>query len=418
MLALLLVPMLSNIVIADSSNYAESFTLYFLNGIIIYDSLVNDTLILETPINISLKEGFEQRVMHLVQYNLFFNESIGVYTFNATRGYIGFFLSRIEVHGTSMEQAYSSVMRALLAPALTSIPGPIEIPEGVSNYTKSPHLKIIEVVKPEYERWFVRTYGYSIKDAGPLGIVATAAYFVQHVFIDYDPSSMPKTIDEVIDTRRGDCDDMSRVLVELLNAYGIPAVMCVGYVHVSNFNFTMPIENVTYKYVDCGPHAFVMAYIPNRGWLSLDLLAFTLLSRPFVFEGYSRETAVEEELVQEYLRLHRSLNAAQVLVLLREEEALKLLGKPITFEAVMRYFQSLLGIEKIAPPSVLNETDTGDIDSKKAGGVETPVPGMVYVAGAAIALIVLIVFLIVLTKRASHRLTQSLNSLKSLGESR
>lgn len=395
---LILVPMFNEgAVTIEGNSDTESYTLYFLNGIVVYDSLINETLVLETPINISLKEGFEQRVVHIVQYNLFFNETIRAYTFNATRGYVGFFLSRVEVYNKPMKQAYESVIKALLAPTSSSTSSSIVIPEEASNYLKTPHSKIVKVVKPEYERWFKETYGCDVKDVGPLGIAATAAYFVQFVFINYDPSGIPRSIEEVVDARCGDCDDMSRVLVELLNAYGIPAVISVGYVYVSNFDMEMPIENVTYRYVNCGPHAFVMAYISGKGWFSLDFLALTLLARPFVFEDYSRETTIEEEQVQEHLSLHRSLNATQVIVTLREEEMLKLIGEPLTVEVVMKYFQDLVKINDVTFFNTLNETNAKYGDQKEEGvdGVMMPEVGYIVI----VAITSLLVFMIVFIKR-------------------
>lgn len=411
---LLLAPMLNEgIVTAGGNNDLETFILYFLNGIVVYDSLVNETLILETPINTSLKDGFEQRVVHLLQYNLFFNETIGAHTFKATRGYVGFFLSRVEVHSKPMERMYGSVIQALFSPTFTPTSSSIEMPEEAGSYLRSPHSKVVEVVKPEYERWFKKTYGCDVKDAGPLGIATTAAYFVQYVFINYDPSGVPRSIGEVIDARRGDCDDMSRVLVELLSAYDIPAVTSIGYVYVSDFNITMPIENVTYKYVNCGPHAFAMAYIPGEGWFSLDFLALTFLAHPFVFEGYSRETTVEEKRVQEYLSLHRSLNATQVIVVLREEEMLELMGEPTTLEAVMKYFQGLVKIDGIMPFDALNKTNAryGYGDEKEVEEIKVMMPGVGYVIIVAVTLL-LLGLLIILIRRSNSRTTKLLHYLK------
>ncbi|MEM0317667.1 MAG: transglutaminase family protein [Candidatus Nezhaarchaeales archaeon] len=386
-IVVLLIPTLGKgMVVVESSSGVESFTLYFLNGIVVYDSLINDTLVLETPINISLKDGFEQKVVHVMQYNVAFNDAIGAYVFNATKGFIGFFLSRVELHSRHREQMYRSLMQALYNPKFTSTLRSIEVPEEVSSYLKSPCLKVVEVVKPKYEEWFKETYGYDVEYAGLLGIAATAAYFVQHVFIQYDPSGIPKSIDEVVDTRHGDCDDMSRVLVELLNTYNIPAVISVGYVYISNFNFTMPIENVTYRYVNCGPHAFVMAYIPGEGWLSLDFLAFTLLTRPFICEGYGRETTVKEELVQEHLSLHRSLNATQVMMILSEEDLLKLLGGSLTLESVMKCFQDLVKIDSITSFDSIKEASSEHRD-KEAGKVDVIMPEVGYIVIAAITIL-------------------------------
>ncbi|MEM2481853.1 MAG: transglutaminase family protein [Candidatus Nezhaarchaeales archaeon] len=406
----LLIPTLSKgMVTVESSSDVESFTLYFLNGIVVYDSLINDTLILETPINISLKDGFEQKVVYTMQYNVVFNETIGAYVFNATKGFIGFFLSHVELHSRHREQTYRSLMQALYDPKFTSTSRSIEMPEEVSSYLKSPYLKVVEVVRPKYEEWFKGTYGYDVEDAGLLGIAATAAYFVQHVFIQYDPSGIPKSIDEVVDTRRGDCDDMSRVLVELLSTYNIPAVISIGYVYVSNFNFTVPIENVTYRYVNCGPHAFVMAYIPSEGWLSLDFLAFTLLAHPFICEGYSRETTVEEELVQEYLSLHRSLNATQVMMILSEEDLLKLLGGPLTLESVMKCLQDIVKIDGITPLDSLKEANSEHRDKEEAGKVDVIMPGVEYIVIVVITLLSL-TLTIMFSKRSSRSAKASTQS--------
>jgi len=78
-----------------------------------------------------------------------------------------------------------------------------------------------------------------------------------------------ETLDEVIKDRKGDCDDISRILVNLLHYYGIPAVMVSGYVFINGFEISIPLENVTYVFNNNGPHAYVMAYLLDMaGYLS------------------------------------------------------------------------------------------------------------------------------------------------------
>ncbi|GEM_PF-1565956 len=338
---------LADAVIAADGRDVSCTTLYFLNGIVVYDSSTNETLILETPANLTLGDGFEQRVVSLLSYNVFFNETAKAFTFRATKGYVGFFVCRVEVYAMPASQALALIAQALRGPAATPKPSYSNVPEEVREYLREPHPKVVEVVKPEYERWFRGTYGYGADEVGPLGIAATAAYFVYRHYIEYDPSGIPRSIEQVIESRRGDCDDMSRVLVELLNAYGIPAIIVGGYTYIQGLNLTQPIENVTYKYVNGGPHAFVMAYVPGDGWVSLDLLAYSMLKNPFVFEGYGRETAVEKELVEELLGLHRSINATQVFVLMSEREFEESLSKPMTLERAMSLFRRVAGVEEV-----------------------------------------------------------------------
>jgi hypothetical protein len=346
--ALLLSLTLTSAVVGAEIHNTDRVTLYFLNGIVVYHSSTNETLVLETPANLTLGEGFEQRVVTLLSHNLVFNETVKAFTFNATKGYVGFFVCCVEVRAKPMDQALTLLARALEDPTSTPKPSSSELPEGVREYLREPHPKVVEVVKPEYERWFRGTYGRGVDEAGPLGIAATAAYFVYSVYIEYDPSNIPRSIEQVIESRRGDCDDMSRVLVELLNAYRIPAVVAGGYTYIRGLNLTQPMENVTYKYVNGGPHAFVMAYVPGEGWISLDLLAYSLLVNPFAFEGYSRETKVEEKAVEELVSLHRSLNATQAFVLLSKGEFEKLVGEPVTLEKVARLFWQVTGIGETA----------------------------------------------------------------------
>ncbi len=346
-IAFLLHSVLASAVVAAVDRDVDRITLYFFNGIVVYDSSTNKTLVLETPANLTLEEGFEQRVVTLLSYNLLFNETLRAFTFNATEGYVGFFVCRVEVYVRPMSQTLALIKRALREPASMPKPSSQELPEVVREYLRGPHPKVVEVVKPEYEKWFRKVYGRSVDEVGSLGVAATAAYFAYFVYIEYDPSGIPRSIEQVIESRQGDCDDMSRILVELLNAYEIPAIMVGGHTYIQGLNLTQPIENVTYKYVNGGPHAFVMAYVPGEGWISLDFLARSLLANPFVFEGYGRETRVEGELVEEVLRLHRSLNATQAFVLMSEGEFEKMLGEPVTLGKAMRLFQQVAGVEGV-----------------------------------------------------------------------
>ncbi|MEM1713857.1 MAG: hypothetical protein QXW36_04930, partial [Desulfurococcaceae archaeon] len=70
----------TNHVNSTSSSF-ECSTLYFFNGIRIYNSTISEELYLETPGNISLNNGFEQKVIHLLSYNVEYNESAKLFMF-------------------------------------------------------------------------------------------------------------------------------------------------------------------------------------------------------------------------------------------------------------------------------------------------------------------------------------------------
>ncbi|MEM2025367.1 MAG: transglutaminase-like domain-containing protein [Desulfurococcaceae archaeon] len=322
----------------------ECGTLYFFNGIAIFNSTLTQELMLETPYNITLRDGFEQVVEHILSYNLVFNDTAKAFTFRAeaNKSFEGFFISKVKICSREMNSTLSTLLFAYQYPTYLLSPGG-EIPtEVIENYLREPSKKVIESLIPAYEKWFKSKYNIQPKNASQLGIASTASYFIYSVYLEYAAEALPRTIDEVIDTRRGDCDDMSRVLVELLSYFGIPSVIVWGYVYIHSFNYTSPVENVTYKFINNGPHAFVMAYIAGMGWVSSDWLAGSLLTYPFIGEDYSRETAVVNEAIVEFVELHKEINATQIFVVLDEEGSQKYIGSPITTERLQSYFEHLL----------------------------------------------------------------------------
>jgi hypothetical protein len=59
LLMVVLVGILIPVVNAESFSGFECSVFYFFNGIVVYESGVNDTLVLETPQNITLIGGFQ-----------------------------------------------------------------------------------------------------------------------------------------------------------------------------------------------------------------------------------------------------------------------------------------------------------------------------------------------------------------------
>ena len=350
---------------AESSSGFECSVFYFFNGIVVYDSGVSDTLVLETPQNITLIGGFNQTVTPIIAYNLGFNSSINYYYFNVSQGssYTGFFIVRVEVCSRSMEDALNTLRSGLTNPGINPF-GNNSIPEEIKHdYIGQGNRKVEEVVIPAYEDWLRSNYGLSTSDLSTLGLVSTSAYFVYNVYFTYDPSATPRSIDEVVDSRRGDCDDLTRVLASMLYHYNIPAVQASGYLYVKGLNITIPVEKAKYIFLNNGPHAFLYAYIPGYGWLSTDFLAGSMLVYPFIFESYTTIIEVPREEVEEFLELHRKLNATQVFAVFSEEEYKSLFSGGELLEKALLFLYSKAGY---------NTTTTTPIETRTTQPFETP----------------------------------------------
>lgn len=312
---------------------------FFLNAVWINFSNTTETLYLESPVNFTLGSTINQTVETLLTKNVVFNFTANAFEFNITRGgeFYGYLINKVRTC-----YPRSTWSRSLLYTALSNVsyqPSPWnEIPSEVAEkYIRQQNPAVVNVVVPQYEAWFQHVYGIPVENASALGLASSAAWFVYTEFIEYDPSAEPRTIEEVIQSRRGDCDDMSRILVELLNYYGIPATIGYGYVYIRDDRFSrfeMPVENMTYIFRFNGPHAFALAYIPGIEWISIDWLAGSLWHYPFLFEGESRETVVNESEVEQMVELHRSINGTQLIAVFTQVEFTSLFGLELNVELV------------------------------------------------------------------------------------
>lgn len=391
----------------EHSISVECYKLYFVNAIHIINATEDLELALETPQNISLPYAFNQTVAPILVHNVILNETTGLFQFNVTRGgeFYGYYVAEVKVCGPSMDVWKWYVNLALASPTF-NVSGPLPAsPPGVEKYLREPHELVLSAVKPEFEKWFEGSYGYGISNASKLGLAVAASYFVYHVFIQYDASPLPRTIEDVIKERKGDCDDMSRVLVELLNSYGIPALIASGY-DVIWQNFNIGLGNFHYVFYNNGPHSFAMAYIDGLGWVSLDLLAYSMIAYPFVFEGVYRETVVNQTEVGEFVELHNKIWGSQALMALSEDEW-KALGNISDLESFIN--NTLSGTLTTTPattpitqsptptspsPTATNttpqDTRTSPIDGAPMQKGEPPMASLAIIAAVLALLIVII----------------------------
>lgn len=299
--------------------------LYFINYIHIANSTINETLVLETPGNISLPYGFNQTALIIYRSEgLRFNDTLRAMVFDVVEGesFTGYFVEELTICAPDRKTLFNHVALAQVAPYLANPPSSPHVPNSPpaqENYLVEPHRTVASRVREDFEKWLTTTYkGLTPRNLSSFALSVLAASFIYGYYIRYNASPYPRSIEEVVETRMGDCDDMSRVLVELLNTYEIPSLMITGYDIVWN-NYTIDVEGFKYRYINNGPHAFTAAYIQGVGWISLDLLAGGMLTYPFIVEGYGRDTAVNQTVVEEFKDLHRKISGFQVIAVFKED---------------------------------------------------------------------------------------------------
>lgn len=86
------------------------------------------------------------------------------------------------------------------------------------------------------------------------------SYIYDHFTYTKGITNIATTIDEILDIRKGVCQDFAHILLQLLRTIGIPARYVSGYICPNKKG--MRGEGAT--------HAWVEFFTPNQGWLGLD----------------------------------------------------------------------------------------------------------------------------------------------------
>lgn len=334
-----------------SSPTARCTTVYFLNSIAIdASSGYSGVLYLEAPLNFSIR-GLNQTARAVISRGVRHDEG-GACLVEVAPGSPLYAYVVYEVRTCSPE--FSSSL-AVLKWALTDPLALLRHLEGQacdadgkpSEYLGEPPEIVRTAVRMEFDEW-LRSFSwyYQVGNASGYQLLVSvyAAWFVYSSgYIEYDASLLPNPLSDVIENRRGDCDDMSRVLVALLWSYGVPALVVHGFVLVPEFSMKTALGTLNYVFEGGGPHAFVIAYAPGYGWLSLDFLAGSLLTHPFVIWGMTTEVEVSGEDVDRLMELHSAVVGRQLMTAmlpgdprLRDTESLEL------------FINSSLGLGKVS----------------------------------------------------------------------
>jgi len=195
-----------------------------------------------------------------------------------------------------------------------------KVPQNIKEkYVKKPAEIIKQEVVPDFTEW-LRERGYSVNNVSKAFLAVQAAVFIYlSGYIQYNASALPRTLADIVNKHQGDCDDMSRVLMNLLWYYGIPAKMEYGYVYLP-LNMTMPIEGSYMRFLNAGPHAYTLMYVPTVGWVSLDFLAGALLNNPSLVEGESLIAKVTKTQLEHAKKELSKIRYAEEVMLFKDKE--------------------------------------------------------------------------------------------------
>ncbi len=274
-------------------------TYYFVSALIVEEPS-RAVLQLDEPINVSLgniDQRSELLVLENVSPNLIVNAS--------DRGFHGalFIVKLCYPRPSWMVKLLLLLMLDPYAFRNYSVPAKV-----LKEYVGKPEPVILNVAK-SFVSW-LRSNGVDLPRLSVAGLAVEAALFVYFVYIKYSPSPMPRSVEETVKLRKGDCDDMSRVLTELLWHFYIPAAMLYGFVEV-NFSraFTVKVGSFEFESPNLAPHAFVVSYLPPFGWLSIDLLAGSYITNPFIATGLTTNTRVNETKAKELIETLESMKS-------------------------------------------------------------------------------------------------------------
>ena len=105
---------------------------------------------------------------------------------------------------------------------------------------------------------------HSIKrGSDPLESLLQLSETLFHTF-HYEPgiTNVSSTVDHIIETGKGVCQDYAHVMLAIARSWGIPSRYVSGYMHVTGIADEQVPETQTHAWVEC--------LLPNRGWLGFD----------------------------------------------------------------------------------------------------------------------------------------------------
>ena len=99
----------------------------------------------------------------------------------------------------------------------------------------------------------------------------------------YEPgiTDVSSTVDHIIETGKGVCQDYAHVMISIARSWGIPARYVSGYMHVIGVADEQVPETQTHAWVEC--------LLPNFGWIGFDPTNHTLADERHVRIAIGRD---------------------------------------------------------------------------------------------------------------------------------
>ncbi len=141
---------------------------------------------------------------------------------------------------------------------------PTATPEDLKKFIGKPRSSVNTLIKE------IEVKVPQIVNESDVGKAYILARFLRDHFT-YSAAGLPRDIDEVLASRKGDCDDLSALLIELLWFYGIPAQIEYSYIFTPGLSEVYRIGNSTFIRTGFMGHAYVLAYLGNLRWLPIDV---------------------------------------------------------------------------------------------------------------------------------------------------
>ncbi len=293
-----------------------SFTLYDYAYVVLTRNV--STAYFEIPANYS--DGTLNQTVYIVAYggnvSLVGNGNNVTAQVKVFNGSFGFIVIRIKQTFLNLTNIVLEISRnpKMFADLEDRFP-----PNIKEKYVRKPADIIRQKVVPDFTKW-LKERGYTINNVSKAFLAVQAAVFIYlSGYIRYNASALPRTLADIVNKHQGDCDDMSRILMNLLWYYGIPAKMEHSYVYLP-LNITMPVEGSYMRFLNAGPHAYTLMYIPTIGWISLDFLAGARLNNPSLVEEESLTAEITEKQLEHARKELSKIKYAEEVMLFRDSE--------------------------------------------------------------------------------------------------
>ncbi|GBF73126.1 hypothetical protein PA598K_01411 [Paenibacillus sp. 598K] len=99
---------------------------------------------------------------------------------------------------------------------------------------------------------------------------------------DAEATDVKTKVADMIGTKRGVCQDFAHLMITICRSRGVPARYVSGYQFIGD----LQEEGTNFQHAS---HAWVEAYVPNRGWCSFDPTNPSVVGERYVKLGHGRD---------------------------------------------------------------------------------------------------------------------------------